>query len=282
MQPNRSHENAVTQFVDGKNAKYAYRIIGPQDGVPLVFVHRFRGTIDEWDPAVVNGFAKERRVVLFDNTGVGLSSGDVATSVQQMAENAVDFIAAMHFDKVDLLGFSMGGYIAQTVALTYPSLVEHLILAGTGPGGGEGVVPMAAEVRQVAGREVLGLDEFMHLFFTKSEASQEAGKRYWQRLQLRPGPKEPALSQEGVKAQATALMGMAQGVNAPLPRLGEIKIPVLVANGSNDIMVPTPNSFLMSQKLPNAQLILYPDSGHGFLFQYPELFVEHGLTFLRS
>jgi len=159
-------------------------------------------------------------------------------------------------------------------------LFRRLILAGTGPGGGERYVPGGPDIRPIASRPILGLEEQLFLFFTTSEKSRAAGEAYWERLKSRVGEIEPPVSQEGIKAQLQALVAWGEGDSA-YNHLAEIKQPVLVANGSNDVMMPTINSFTMAQLLPNAQLIVYPDSGHGFLFQYPELFVDHALRFLR-
>ncbi|ANB75886.1 hypothetical protein AYM40_26660 [Paraburkholderia phytofirmans OLGA172] len=274
-------ETAETHYVDADGVRYAYRRLGPKGGIPLVFCHRFRGTMDDWDPAVVNGFAREREVILFDNAGVGNSTGTIPASIGAMAAHVVRFIGALGLKEVDLLGFSMGGHIGQAVILGWPHLIRRLILAGTYPGGGDGIILAGPEVRPVAGRPVLGLEEYLFLFFSPSEESQKAGRAYWERLKTRKEPIEPPVSAEGVQAQAAALAGWAQGIDAALPRLAEIRQPVLVANGHNDIMVPTINSFTMAQKIKRAQLIIYPDSGHGFLFQYPQLFVNHALEFLR-
>jgi pimeloyl-ACP methyl ester carboxylesterase len=272
--------SAETKFIDAKDVRYAYREIGPKGGTPLVLCHRFRGTMDDWDPALIDALAAERHVILFDNAGVGLSSGEVPATIKGMADRAAQFITAMGFRKVDLLGFSMGGYAAQVVTLDYPELVRKLVLAGTGPGGGEGVQPAAPEVREISGRPVLGLEEFLDLFFSPSNASKGAAERYWERLHRR-ADREPPLPQAGIEAQVTAIRAWSQGEGSAFSRLHEIKQPVFVANGNNDVMIPTVNSFIMAQRLRDSLLIIYPDSGHGFLFQYPEQFARHTLEFLR-
>jgi pimeloyl-ACP methyl ester carboxylesterase len=282
-----THNTAATQLVEGDGVRYAYRVLGPAGGVPLVFCQRFRGTMDDWDPAVVDALAAERRVILFDNAGIGLSTGETPDSIKGMADRVAAFLRLLAFTHVDLLGFSLGGYVALTVTLDYPELVRRLVLAGTGPGGGEGIVPAGPEIRQVAGRPVLGLEEYLYLFFSPSEASQAAGRRYWERVNTRGrdplgcGPeREPPVSAATIKAQVAALVAWSHGTGSAFPRLGEITQPVLVANGHNDVMVPTINSYIMAQKLTNATLIIYPDAGHGFLFQYPETFTQHVLDFL--
>ena len=199
-----------------------------------------------------------------------------------MAQHAVNFIEALGLSNVDVLGFSLGGYVAQRLALDWPGIARRLILVCTGPGGGEGVQVRSPEVGKVAGRPVLGLEEFNYLFsFDSSIDALAAGKRYWGRLKLRAAdPAEPPVSAQSIQAQVAAVTTWTQGTDSAFSRLGEIKQPVLVVNGSNDVMVPTFNSFLMAQRIPKAQLILYPDSGHGALFQYPEQFVRHSLDFL--
>ena len=275
-----THHTAATQLVEGDGLRYAYRALGPAGGVPLVLCHRFRGTMDDWDPAVVDALAAERRVILFDNAGIGLSTGETPDSIKGMADRVAEFLRLLEFKHVDLLGFSLGGYVALTVTLDYPDLVRRLVLAGTGPGGGEGIVPAGPEIRQVSGRPVLGLEEYLYLFFSPSEASQTAGRRYWERVNARGPEREPPVSEAAIKAQVAALVAWSQGKGSAFPRLGEIKQPVLVANGHNDVMVPTINSFTMAQKIKNATLIVYPDSGHGFLFQYAGTFTQHVLDFL--
>ena len=275
-----THETATTQFVEADGVRYAYRRFGGPSDTPLVFCHRFRGTMDDWDPAVTNGFARERDVILFDNAGVGGSSGVIPNNARAMADHLLAFLSGLGASKADLLGFSMGGYVVQFAALQSPRSFRRLILAGTGPGGGEKYVPGGSDIRPVASRPVLGLEEQLFLFFTASEESRAAGKAYWRRLKSRVGEPDPPVPEQGIKAQLQALVAWGEGDSA-YNRLAEIKQPVLVANGSNDVMVPTINSFTMAQLLPDAQLIVYPDSGHGFLFQYPDLFVDHALRFLR-
>jgi pimeloyl-ACP methyl ester carboxylesterase len=275
-----THNTAPTQFVEGSGLRYAYRRLGPSTGTPLVFCHRLRGTMDDWDPAVIDAISAERPVILFDNAGVGLSTGETPDTVKGMADKAVEFIQLLGLAQVDLLGFSLGGYVVEMVTLDNPELVRRLVLAGTGPGGGEGYVPAGPDVRPVTMRPVLGLEEYLFLFFSPSEKSRAAAHRYWERVNSRPN-REPAVSEATIKAQVTALIAWLQGVRSALPRLGEIKQPVLVANGHSDVMVPTINSYTMAQKIANATLIVYPDSGHGFLFQYPEMFSRHVLEFLK-
>lgn len=272
-------ETVETSYIEAGGIRFAYRTFGKPSDVPLVFCQRFRGTMDDWDPAFVNALAKERTVILFDSAGVGLSSGEVAETFYGTAKYAVTFIEALGLKQVDLLGFSMGGYIAQLVTLDRPDLVRRLILAGTGGGTGEGTQSGKPEVFQVAFKPVNEPEDFLYLFFEPTETSRAAGLEYLERLARRKDDRAPLVKPESVQAQIKS--AVAWGTNSTFDRLGEIKQPVLVANGDHDIMVPTINSYIVSQRIPNAQLIIYPDSGHGFLFQYPDLFAEHVSLFLN-
>ncbi|AKG34161.1 alpha/beta fold hydrolase [Paenibacillus durus] len=275
-------ETVPTSYVEAGGITFAYRKFGAESEVPLVFCHRYRGTMDDWDPAVVNGIAKERTVILFDSAGVGLSTGVTPNNVPDMADYAITFIEALGLEQVDLIGFSMGGMVVQHVTLKRPDLVRRLILAGTGPGAGEDTERSRDGVFEVMTTPVNEDKDFLFLFFEPTETSQAKGREYLERLQWRKTDRAPLVTAETIKAQTQALIGFAAGPDTAYPRLAEIKQPVLVANGDNDIMAPTINSFIMSQHIPNAQLILYPDSGHGFLFQYPERFVLHVSAFLSE
>lgn len=279
IQSKATAETVENSYIEADGIRFAYRTFGKPSDVPLVFCQRFRGTIDDWDPAFVNALAKERTVILFDSAGVGLSSGEVAESFNGTAKYAVTFIEALGLKQVDLLGFSMGGYIAQLVTLDRPDLVRRLILAGTGGGTGEGTQMGKPEVFQVAFKPVNEPEDFLYLFFEPTETSRAAGLEYLERLAIRKDNRAPLVKPESIQAQIKG--AVAWGTESSFDRLGEIKQPVLIANGDNDIMIPTINSFITSQRIPNAQLIIYPDSGHGFLFQYADLFAEHILIFLR-
>jgi pimeloyl-ACP methyl ester carboxylesterase len=275
-------ETVPTRFITAGDVRFAYRRFGKPSTHPLVLCQHFRGTMDNWDPALLNDFAQDRTLIIFDNAGVGLSTGSVPSTITEMAQYALAFIDALGLTQIDLLGFSMGGFVAQRITLGRPNLVHRLILAGTGPGKGEGIQVSGPNVIPRAINSDASEDMFLYLFFEQSETSQAAGHAYWARLQTREGERSPLVSGAGLQSQLTALIGWSSGKDGAYPHLEEIRQPVLMANGSNDIMVPTVNSFIMFQRLPNAQLILYPDSGHGFLFQYHDLFVEHVSRFLRD
>ena len=271
--------SAPTRFVEANGITYAYRRFGQASGVPLVFLQHFTGTMDSWDPTVVDGFAKARPVILFDNAGVSRSSGATPDNVPAMANDAVALITALGLKQVDLLGFSLGGFIAQIIAAEHPDLVRRVILAGTGPEGGEGIRNLP-EVLQQAQKNGPG-DLRHYLFFEQTATSQSAGRAFLERQARRTADRDPESSQQTIGAQATAIVAWGSDSDSRgIGRLQRIHQPVLVVNGSNDIMVPTINSYVMFQHLPSAKLTLYPDSGHGGLFQYAESFVDEGVRFL--
>jgi pimeloyl-ACP methyl ester carboxylesterase len=250
----------------------------------------FRGTMDHWDPLLVNTLAGSRPVILFDNAGVGKSNGNVSPTIKGMAEHVIDFLALIDVKEVDLLGFSMGGYIAQMVALDAPGgQIRRLIITGSGPSAGDGIIDPSVEqqkeVGQLAGQPQPDYDNALYrLFFAPSETSQAAGQAYWMRVNERDestsGEKRSSFvstdyADGGAGIQAMVAAGQAfmdptQSAEGAFDRLGEIKIPVFIAQGHDDFMIPTSNSFVLQQRLPNARLKIFPDSGHGFLYQYAE------------
>ncbi|MBM7566343.1 alpha/beta fold hydrolase [Paenibacillus sacheonensis] len=265
-------------YVEAGGVRYAYRKLGKPSRVPLVLLNRFRGTMDDWDPALVNALAADRTVIYFDNAGVGLSTGEAHDLIAGMANGAAAFIDALELEQVDLLGFSMGGLVAQQLTVERPGLVRNLVLAGTS-GAGKEDEPTVAEAFQVAVKPVNTEEDFLYLFFEDSESSQAAGRQYWSRLQERQVDRSPLVKAASIQAQGSALGSWKK--NSVFERLKDIPQRVLVANGSRDLMAPTFNSFLLYKQIPNAQLILYPDSGHGFLFQHADAFAEHVNLFLR-
>ncbi|KAF5240747.1 hypothetical protein FANTH_9416 [Fusarium anthophilum] len=298
-----TQQTAKTQYVKSPNGvTFAYRQIGNASSIPLVLLTHFRGTMDKWDPLIVNTLAKNRRIITVDYAGVGLSSGEVATSIRQSAADITQFIELIGEKEIDLLGFSIGGYVAQMVALNAdPSKVKvrKLILAGTGTSYGPDLVySQNKDVGSVAGVKDVDINVFKTLFFPKNAEGDAAAEAWWSRIHERSaassGEEDSLWLSSGYKDGGKGLMGQvtqghdftespekSKGEDGAYERLADLKIPVLVANGSNDYMIPTPNSYLIYQKVPNGQLILYPNSGHGFLFQYAPTFVKHVETFLE-
>ena len=277
-----SHNTAPTRFIEANGVPYAYRRFGAPAGTPLVFLQHFRGGLDNWDPKVTDGIAKDRPVILFNNAGVASSGGEPADTVSGMAKHVVTFIHALCLKQVDLLGFSLGGFVAQQVALENPDLIRRMVLAGTGPEGGEGMDAFTPKVVEHATPETPVIENFLYLFFSPSEAGLAAGRAFWARRHTRADQDIPSsMAAMAAQSAAIALWGVVPETGR-YSRIKNISQPVLVVNGRDDIMVPTINSFILQRHIPNATLMLYPDSGHGAIFQYPELFISHARLFLEQ
>jgi pimeloyl-ACP methyl ester carboxylesterase len=280
-----THVTAPTEFVETDGTRFAYRRFGAGRGVPLVFMPHYRAGMDHWDPALTDGFASSRPVILFDNAGVAGSSGETPDTMEAMADNAAKFLGALGVATVDVLGHSIGGYIAQTLALRHPKKVRRLILAGTGPRAGEPsrdpkVREWADSTDPQTGES--SLEAFLYLFFHPSPTSQAAGKAFWDRRHRRKQDADRASTPLTMAAQRAAIIAWSKATGERNAKVDDITQPALVVNGNHDIMIPTINSYNLSQAIPNAQLIIYPDSGHGALFQFPELLVAHGRLFLDA
>jgi pimeloyl-ACP methyl ester carboxylesterase len=277
-----THQTAPTQFVEANGIRFGYRRFGSAGGVPLVFNQHFTGTMDNWDPAVTNGLARGREVILFNNAGVANSSGEVPTTFQGMGANAIAFIKALGLTKADVLGFSIGGFVAQEIALQAPDLVRRLVLVGTGPRGGQGMGTLTPEAQQIFSATYDPPDHlWLAVHFTPSAASQAAGREFLKRLRLRSKDRDPEVNERVAPAQIEAI-GKWGAPQKSFDYLKAIKQPTLVVNGSKDVIIYTINSFILQQNLPNAQLILYPDASHGSQYQYPERFVGHTSLFLSE
>jgi pimeloyl-ACP methyl ester carboxylesterase len=278
----RTHLTAPNEFVEADGMRFAYRRFGKTGGIPLVFNPHILGNMDCWDPAITDGLATSREVILFDNAGVANSTGEVPHTFAEMAHNAAVFIDALGLKEVDILGFSIGSMIAQEIALQRPDVVRKLVIVGSGPRNGDGI-PLTKESQAIFTNKYGNPDDFwIDGFFTASAASQAAGRAFLKRRDARTIDRDLPLSDKVQPAQFAALQEWGKPAGERFAYLKEIKMPVLIVGGTSDIIFYTINSFYLQQNLPNAQLILYPNSAHGMLFQYPELFVEHTEIFLRS
>lgn len=274
---NYTHDTVPTQFIEASGIRFAYRRFGKATGVPIVMNIHFRGTMDHWDPALTDGLAKQREVILFDNAGIGASSGETPASIPAMATDAIAFIKALGIGKADILGYSIGGKIAQEIAVQAPDLVRKLVLVGTGPRGADTAASKSAEIFSAT------YDPPEHLWiaahFLPNKAGRTAGAAYLER-KLRRQDRSPEVSEASAAAQLQAIAKSNEKTDGGLDYLATIPHPTLVVDGSNDLIIPTVNGFTLQQRLPNAQLIVYPDSSHAAFCQYPELFLAHAALFL--
>ncbi len=267
-----------TRTIAAGGVEFAYRELGTNNpGTPVVFLIHLAAVLDNWDPRVVDGLAASRRVITFDNRGVGASSGSPATSIEEMARDAITFIKAMGLEQVDLFGFSMGGMIAQEIVLMEPHLVRKMIIAGTGPAGGEGISKVARVTYLDIFRGFLRQDLKQFLFFTRTPGGIRAGKEFLSRLKERSQNRDKEATVTVLQAQLKALRRWGSKEPADLSKIHQ---PVLVANGDSDRMVPTKNTHDLARRLPNSAVIIYPDAGHGGVFQFHADFVPKALEFL--
>ena len=272
-----THHTAQTQTVESNGIRFAYRRFGHQGSVPLVLNQHFRGTMDYWDPAVTDGLAMGREVILFNNAGVASSSGTVPESFPEMGANALAFIRALGLSQVDVLGFSIGGMVAQEIALQGRELVRRLILVGTGPHGADMSTSKSAEI--FAATYDPPEHVWLAVHFTPSAASRAAGLAFLARKLARQD-RDPEVTAEAAAAQRVAIGKYTAQSPAALDYVAAIRQPTLIVQGSTYVIIPTINSYYMQQRIPNAELIIYPDSSHGSFYQYPELFLEQATSFL--
>jgi pimeloyl-ACP methyl ester carboxylesterase len=271
-------QTTPTKTIDVAGTRFAYRELGPRGGVPVVFLHHFTAVIDDWDPRVVDGVAAAHHVIAFDNRGVGSTGGKVPHDIEEMGADAIAFIRALGYEEVDLIGFSLGGAVAQMVALQAPDLVRRMVLAGTGPRGGGGIWKMPFIVGGAYAKAFLARKDPRHfLFFPRNAEGKKAANAYFARLAERTRDRVRPVTSQARNAQLRAITS--GGLHKP-DDLSRIKVPVFVANGDNDLMVSSAHSADMAARLPDARLRIYPNSGHGGVFQHHAAFVPEVLEFL--
>jgi pimeloyl-ACP methyl ester carboxylesterase len=277
----------MTSFVELPNKQvsaangvgYAYRDTGA-GGVPLVLLNHFRGNLDSWDPALVDALATNRRVIVFDNAGVGGSTGVTPDTIGQMARDAIAFLAAMEFGRVDLLGFSIGSFVAQEITLIRPAIVRRLVLASSAPQGAAGMHGWAAEVIGAVGKPQTSADEYIEVFFAPSPSSRKAGQETVRRQYARTEDRDVATTWATREAQYDAVCSWGIPDHGALQRVAAIGHPVFVANGDSDPMIRPHYSYLLAGLIPQAAVKIYPDSAHGFLFQHHAEFAADVEAFL--
>lgn len=279
-----SNITAPTQFVETGLETYAYRRFGRGAAPPLVFLQHFTGTLDNWDPAVTDALGEGREVILFESAGLGRSTGEVPDTIQGMTAHFLAFADALGLTQVDLLGFSLGGMVAQQAALERPSLVRRMLLVGTAPEGGEDIMHLEKPElsRILQDPNLQGYQVLVKLFFTPSESSQAAGQAFASRLALREEDREPLSGPKVAQAQLAAFRAWERVDGERFGKLRGVTQPSLVVNGVFDNMIPVRNSYALAEHLPRAMLLTYPDAGHGSLFQYHESFVRQASQFLDS
>lgn len=274
-------KNVPTQFITSNEVDFAYREYGQENGgTPVIFLNHLAAVLDNWDPRIIDDIAKKHHVVVFNNRGIGASTGQPADSIEQMVDDAISFIKAKGFSKVDLFGFSMGGMISQEIVLKEPSLVRKMVLSGTGPAGGKGI----ATVGRVSNLDLVrGLitrqDPKVYLFFTRTNNGKAAAKDFISRINERTENRDKEITITAYRAQLKALKKW--GNKKPVD-LSVVQHSALIANGEYDRMVPTFNTYDLAKRLPNSHLVIYPDAGHGGIFQYHEDFVKQTLEFLAK
>ena len=279
-----SNMSAITQFVEANGQTYAYRRFGAGSPRPLLCLQHFTGTLDNWDPAVTDPLAAGREVILFDNAGVGRSTGDVPKTIAGMAQHALTFLEAMRIETCDVLGYSLGGMVALQMAQDRRSIFRRMILVGTAPRGGEDIMhlekpSLAKRIQDPANK---GYDVLKKIFFTPSQASQAAGEAFIRRLAARKVDLDPVSGPNVAGAQMAAFREWETFKGDRFADLQGIRHPAFVVNGVADEMIPVFNSYRMAENLPNSVLLTYPDAGHGSLFQYPESFSRNAAAFLAA
>jgi len=272
--------NAANQSIMVNGVRFAYRDIGPAIGVPLVLFNHWGAVLDNFDPAIIDGLARTRRVITTDYRGIGGSGGTAPLTVGEMADDAIQLIRALGLETVDVLGFSLGGFVAQDIALKAPDRVRRLILTGTGPAGGSGIDKVGSVTWPLILKGLLTLrDPKVYLFFTSTANGRRSASQYLRRLKARKNNRDKSPTPSAFLRQLKAITAWGQ---QPPQDLGRLRIPTLIVNGDSDIMVPSVNSMALAKRIPNAQLVIYEDAGHGGIFQHCVDFVAKAQAFLDA
>ena len=281
---NASNTTAPTQFLQVSNETYAYRRFGSGPGLPLLFLQHFTGTLDNWDPAVTDPLASGREVILFESAGLGRSTGKVPDTIAGMAKHALAFLDGLSLKSCDVIGFSLGGMVAQQMAQDRPSIFRRMILVGTAPRGGEDIMHLdkPSLAKYLGDPKLQGYAILQKIFFAPTESSQKAGAAFIERLTQRTEDSEPISGPAVAQAQIAAFRDWEKFTGQRFANLKSIPHPTLVVNGIYDEMIPVQNSYWLSANLPNAVLLTYPNSGHGSLFQFHESFTRQAAAFLAS
>ncbi|MDP9984828.1 pimeloyl-ACP methyl ester carboxylesterase [Pseudarthrobacter oxydans] len=273
-----SYAKAPARAISAGGVTYAYRELGPKGGIPVIFFVHLAATLDNWDPRIIDPIAKDHHVITFDNQGIGASTGQVPDSIEAMADDAYTFIKALGYGKIDIFSFSLGGMVAQALVLKHPELVRKLVLTGTGPAGGKDIDKVAGTTYYDILRAALARSDAKEfLFFNRNATGKSAAKAFITRLQERTADRDAAISVKAFQTQLKAIKKWGRSVPADLSKVTQ---PTLIANGDNDRMVPSVLSEDMHRRITGSELIIYPDSGHGGIFQFHDKFAPVAVEFL--
>lgn len=277
---NYNYATVPTQFVEANGIKFAYRSYGKEGEIPVIYFNHLAANLDNCDPRIMDAIAAQRHIISFDYRGVGATTGEQGTSIPDMAKDAIAFIHALGYKQVDIVAFSMGGFITQELLLVEPALVRKAILAGTGPRGGQGISDVVdLTYKEIVRGQNTSRDAKFYLFFTQNKVGKKAARDFLKRLKERTENRDTIVGLSVLEKQLKAIETWGHDQPADL---SVFKLPVFIANGDNDRMVPTPNSYDMAKRFPNAEIVIYPNSGHGGIFQYHEKFIKSALTFLNK
>lgn len=277
---NYNYATVPTQFVEANGIKFAYRSYGKEGEIPVIYLNHLAANLDNCDPRIMDAIAAQRHIISFDYRGVGATTGEQGTSIPDMAKDAIVFIHALGYKQVDIVAFSMGGFITQELLLVEPALVRKAILAGTGPRGGKGISDVVdLTYKEIKKGQETSRDAKFYLFFTQNKVGKKAAVDFLKRLKERTENRDTIVGLSVLKKQLKAIETWGHEQPADL---SVFKLPVFIANGDNDRMVPTPNSYDMAKRFPNAEIVIYPNSGHGGIFQYHKEFLKKAIPFLTK